>query len=79
METLIRILEELHPEIDFRVQEGLVDQNLLDSFDIVSIVAEISMVFGLTVPPEEIIPRNFNSVCAMAAMIERLRSNPWFR
>lgn len=79
MKALVKILEELHPEIDFDVQENLVEQNLLDSFDIVSIIAEISMVFGLTVPPEEIVPHNFHSARAMAAMIERLRSTPWSR
>lgn len=77
MEALIAILSELHPEIDFEVQENLLDQNLLDSFDIVSIVAEICLVFGIAVPPEEIVPHNFHSARAMAAMIERLRSMPW--
>lgn len=72
MEKIIEILTELHPEVDFSSAEGLVDDGILDSLDIVSLVAEIDTEFGITVPAEEIIPENFNSAEALFKLIERL-------
>lgn len=72
MEKIVEILTELHPDVDFATAEGLVDDGILDSLDIVSLVAEIDTEFGVTVPAEEIIPENFNSAKALFELIERL-------
>ena len=72
MEKVIEILSELHPDVDFATADGLIDDGVLDSLDIVSLVAEIDTEFGVTVPAEEIIPENINSAEAIFAMITRL-------
>ena len=72
MEELLDILRELHPDVDFENTEHLIDGKILDSIDIVSLVAEISDVFGVDLPAEEIVPENFNSAKALWAMIQRL-------
>ena len=72
MEKLIEILAELHPEVDFANTEDLVDDGILDSLDIVSLVAAIDTEFGVTIPAEEIIPENFNSASALFALITKL-------
>ena len=71
-ETLLRILEDLHPDVDFETNEALVDEGVLDSLDIVTIISEIGAELDITIPPEEIIPENFNSVSALTALLERL-------
>ncbi len=72
MEKLIEILTELHGDVDFYTHEGLVDDGVLDSLDIVSLVSAIDIEFGVTIPAEEILPDNFNSATALWALIERL-------
>ena len=72
METVIKMLKELHPDVDFESADGLIDDGILDSLDIVSLVAEIDSEFGIVVPAEEIIPENFNSATALFKLIERL-------
>ncbi len=72
METILEILNGLHPEIDFEVCDTLIDDKILDSFDIVSLVTDISDEFDITIPVEEIVPKNFNSAKALYAMTERL-------
>ena len=72
MEKVIELLSELHPEIDFSAEESLIDDGILDSLDIVSLVAAIDTEFGITVPAEEIGPENFNSAEALWALIEKL-------
>ena len=71
-ETVIRILSDLHPDVDFETNEALVDDGVLDSLDIVSLISEISAELDITIPPEEIIPENFNSAKALFALIEKL-------
>lgn len=72
MEQLLDILSELHPEVDFNTEEHLIDNKILDSFDIVTLVAEIDSEFDVSIPAEELVPENFNSAQALYALIERL-------
>ena len=72
MEELLNILAELHPDVDFETEEHLIDNKILDSFDIVTLVAEIDSEFDVGIPAEELVPENFNSAKALYALIERL-------
>ena len=72
MDILIEILEELHADVDFETCDTLIDGNILDSFDIITLIAEINEEFDVAIPAEEIIPENFNSAKALYALIERL-------
>ena len=72
MEKLLSILSELHPEVDFENTEGLIDEGILDSLDIVKIVTAIDGEFDVLIPAEEIMPENFNSAKALMELVERL-------
>ena len=72
MEQLLEILKELHDDVDYETEEGLVDEGILDSLDIVTLITEINDAFDISIPAEEIIPDNFNSAAAIWALIERL-------
>jgi acyl carrier protein len=72
MEKLLEILSSLHTDVDFENTEDLVDDGILDSLDIVTLVTEIDAEFGVTIPAEEIIPENFNSARALMELITRL-------
>ena len=72
MEALLEILGELHPEIDFETHKSLIDDKILDSFDIITIIAEINDEYDVAIPAHEITPENFNSASALYELIERL-------
>lgn len=72
-EELIAILKEVRPDVDFEQETALIDGGVLDSFDIVTLVAELNDAFDITVGVENLIPQNFNSADAMLAMIQRLQ------
>lgn len=72
MDALLEILTDLHPEVDFETCNALVDDRIIDSFDIVSIVSEINDAYDVVIPAEEIIPDNFNSAGALYELILRL-------
>lgn len=72
MEDLLKILSELHPDVDFAAEEHLIDNMILDSMDIVSLITEISEVFDVTITARDIVPENFNSAKALYELIARL-------
>ena len=71
-EKILKLLEEEFPEIDFQASNTLVDDGILDSLALTGILAALSMEYGVTIPYEEIIEENFNSVASMAGMVTRL-------
>ncbi|MDR2355051.1 MAG: acyl carrier protein [Clostridiales Family XIII bacterium] len=75
MDELIAVLREQRPDIDFATQKSLIDDEVLDSFDIISVIALVSEHYGVTIPPEEIIPENFNSAESLYALILSLLKN----
>ena len=72
MDELLKILIEMHPDVDFSSHTALIDEKVIDSFDVITIVAEINARLDITIPPEEIIPENFNSYSALRALVDRL-------
>ena len=74
MEELLNILTELHPDVDFETCNTLIDDQILDSFDIVSLVAEIDAEFDVQIPAEELVPENFNSAKALYELIQKLEN-----
>ena len=72
-EQIIEILEDIQPEADYETCQTLIDDHILTSLDVLSLVAELEDEFDVTIPTVEIIPSNFDSVDAIAAMVERLQ------
>ncbi len=72
-QKILELLSEEFPDIDFESSDELVDDGILDSLTITGIIAALSMEFGITIPYEEIIEENFNSISGLAAMVERLQ------
>lgn len=75
MEELLEILNDIQPGVDFENEKHLIDDHLLDSLSIISLVAELEDTFDVTIPDVEIIPDNFNSAEAMLEMLQRLRED----
>ncbi len=74
MEQLLAILKDLHPDVDFENEDHLIDNVILDSMDIVSLISEINEEFDVTITAKDILPDNFNSAKAIYALIERIQS-----
>ena len=75
MDELLEILNDIQPGVDFENETHLIDNHLLDSLSIISLVAELEDTFDVTIPAVEIIPDNFNSAEAMMEMIQRLQGD----
>lgn len=72
MDEILEILDGLGLDADFESCTTLVDDGILESLDIVTIIAELSDAFDITIPARDIVPENFNSAEAMLSMVNRL-------
>lgn len=73
METLLQLLSDLKPDVDFTQNAALIEDGVLDSFDLVILVGELNANFDIQIGVEDLLPENFNSVQAMMDLIERLQ------
>ena len=71
-DTILEILEDIGEDVDFDTCETLIDDGILSSLDIIQLIGALNDEFDIPIPATEIIPENFNSVDAMAAMVARL-------
>lgn len=73
MNELKELLAEIRPDVDFDMEQHLIDNGILDSFDIISIVGEINTAFDVEINVEYLLPENFNSMQAMYDLICKLQ------
>ena len=73
MERLIEILEGINDGVDYNTCTTLIDENILDSLSIISLIAELEEEYDIQIPTVEIIPANFNSAKAIYDLVTRLQ------
>ena len=71
-ETILDIVEEMHSDVDYDTEDKLVTNKILDSFDLVSLVTELSDEFDIQITAKDFVEENFNSLDTLTAMVERL-------
>ena len=76
MEEIITILADIRPDINFEEERSLVDDGLLDSFDIVAMISELNDHFDIAIRVTQLDPENFNSVEAIYSMCKNLQEKP---
>ena len=73
-EKILDILEELCPGTEVDKCETLIDDGVIDSFDVINLVGELMESFEVEIGAEYIVPENFNSIESMIKMIEKLKN-----
>lgn len=70
-EKIIKMLEENDDSIDYANETNLIDDGLLDSFGVIALVADLEDAFDVEIGTADLVPENFNSVQAIAALIRK--------
>lgn len=73
-EQILKILKEIRSDVDFENETALIDNGVLDSFDIISIVGELNDAFDVEINVDDLLPENFNNVAAMVELIGKLQN-----
>ena len=76
MEQILSILAAIRPECDFTGCQDFIGQGLLDSLDIIALVAELEDRFGICIEGQDIVPENFKNLEALGAFLRRCKANP---
>ena len=73
MNEVIEILKEIDDSIDYENEKALIDDQLLDSFGVITLVSELEEAFDISIEASEMMPENFNSAKALWDMVCRLK------
>ena len=71
LKKLIEILTDINEDVDFEHEKALVDDGLIDSFDITAIITALDETYGVRIEASEIEPENFNSVEAILETVKK--------
>ena len=72
-EQVLEVLKAIRRDVDFEKEMKLIDDDILDSFDIISIVSDLNEKFDVDITADELEPENFNTLDAIVALVESLR------
>ena len=72
MEKIIEILEEIKPGIDYESEGALISDGILESFEIVTLVARLNSEFDIEIEVKDIVPENFETVEAIDNLVKKL-------
>ena len=75
MNELLEILNDIDDTVNWEDETALIDDRILDSFGVISLISELEDQFEIEIDASEIVPENFNSADAMWKMIQRLQEN----
>lgn len=74
MEKILSILQDIRPDVDFVNEKKLIDDGILESFDIIAIISTFNDEFDIEIDVDELVPDNFNTIEAMKQLIEKLQN-----
>lgn len=72
-EQVLKILKGVRQDVDFEKEKALIDDNILDSFDIISIVSDLNDAFNIDITADELEPENFNTLDAIVELVKSLQ------
>ena len=72
-EKVLEILGDLRPDIDFESETGLVSEGLLESFDLIQLIALLEEEFGIEIGNRYVTAENFDSLETITALVENLQ------
>ena len=70
-ERILEVVKSIRPEVDFERETALIDDEVLDSFDVIQIVTELMEEFNIFIDADDIEPENLNSLENIRDMVER--------
>lgn len=72
-EKVLAILNGVKSGVDYENATSLIDDGVLDSFDIISIVSDLNDAFDIDIMPDELEAENFNTLNAIVELVKSLQ------
>ncbi len=71
MKSLPEILKEIRPEFDFTASSDFIADGMLDSFDMMTLVATLDKTYGISIQGTDIVPENFKNLQTIGALLRQ--------
>ena len=76
MNALPELLKDIRPEFDFTVSNDFIADGMLDSFDMVTLVATLDKTYGISIDGVDIVPEHFRNLDTIAALLRKYGVKP---
>jgi acyl carrier protein len=76
VKTLAQLLNEIRPEFDFTASRDFLLDGMLDSFDMVTLVATLDEAYGISIDGVDIVPAHFRNLDALSALLRKYGAAP---
>lgn len=73
-EQILELLESIRPDVDFQKEQHLIDDEILESFDVIQIVTTLMDEFDIYIDADDIEPENLNNLDVICALVEQKKS-----
>lgn len=73
-EKVLEVLNSIRPDVDFETETALIDDSILESFDVIQIVTTLMDEFNIYIDADDIEPENLNSLDAICALVAQKQS-----
>lgn len=70
-EKVLELLETIRPDVDFQKEQHLIDDEILESFDVIQIVTTLMDEFDVYIDADDIEPENLNNLDAICELVVR--------
>jgi acyl carrier protein len=71
MKALPEILKDIRPEFDFTASSDFISDGMLDSFDMMTLVATLDKTYGISIQGTDIVPENFKNLQTIGALLRQ--------
>jgi len=71
MKSVADILKEIRPEFDFSASNDFLADGMLDSFDMVTLVAALDKNYSISIQGTDIVPENFQNLQSIEALLRK--------
>ena len=71
MKTIDQLLKEIRPEFDFTSSQDFIADGMLDSFDVIALVADLDKTHGISIAGVDIVPENFQNIASMEKLLRK--------
>ena len=70
-DDILEVLKSVRPDVDFETAKGLLSNNILDSYDLICILAELTERYNLEIDFDEVNERYFDDINAIINLIKK--------
>jgi acyl carrier protein len=74
--SVLDLLSAIRPEFDFRQSSDFFSDGLLDSLDLITLVADLEKAYGMRIDGMAIVPENFRNIEAIERLLGEAGGRP---